>query len=87
MPKLSYTVVGYYSDNNQPWTSHVEAENPKGAGKNAVEELMDLNGFNPSDPADSSYGDIIVVVAILSGRADLATVSPDVVAGTTFLSS
>ena len=36
MPNKFYTVVGYYTDNNQPWVRHVKASSPLEAAIKAV---------------------------------------------------
>lgn len=60
MPDLTYTVVGFYSDNMQPWIEFVMAKSPSEAAEKAVQELIETNG-----------GDLvgeIMVVEILPGH-------------------
>jgi hypothetical protein len=38
---MKYTVIGIYSDNQQPWGNIVEAENPLKAAIKAIKDLYD----------------------------------------------
>lgn len=64
---LTYTIVGYYTDNNQPFTTHVSAVNPAQAMRHGVEWALDVNGW------DTTYADSVNIVAVLAGWCDLVT--------------
>ena len=54
-----FCVVGYYYDNNQPFTSPVSAASPLAAAGAAVRSVLDLNAW------DDDRADEIVIVAVL----------------------
>ena len=82
-PMLSYAVVGYFRDNNQPFTCPVRAAFPLVAAEEAVREMLSVNGW------DADYADDIVIVAILGHNPDADVVEdydlPEVVSGAEFL--
>jgi hypothetical protein len=47
VPKNTYTVIGFYRDNNQPWMEHVTAPDPKAAAGKA---LVKLSAASSGDP-------------------------------------
>ena len=79
---LSYTVVGYFSDNKQPFTCPVDAFTPEGAAGNAVCDLLEINGWEEDRASE------VVVVAILGHNpgADIAVAYdlPEVASGASF---
>jgi len=55
-----YTVVGYYRDNKQPWTQHVEADSPRHAAIRGVQKIWE-GGSNVQE-------NDIVVVDVIEGH-------------------
>lgn len=45
----TYTVIGFYADNQQPWIEYAPGKTPKQAAVKAVRDLSDRNGTDPSD--------------------------------------
>ena len=45
----TYTVFGFYADNQQPWMEHASAKTPKQATVKAVKSLSDRNGGDLSN--------------------------------------
>lgn len=63
---LTYTVIGFYTDNNQPFVISTSALNPDSAERSAVEEALELNGW------DRDYADEIRIVTVLEGSCFVA---------------
>lgn len=56
-----YTVIGFYSDNNQPWMSFVKAGSPKVAAKKGIKAVYD-NGESGAELED------MFVVEVVEGK-------------------
>lgn len=70
-----YSVVGYYSDNNQPWLKIVQAENSAQATFKAVLAVLDINGWDEDD------ADKVKVVMVLAGECHDVKLPCEVVSG------
>lgn len=60
MPLKSYTVVGIYADNQQPWMTRVESTSPRNAAIKGIETVYD-DGKNGPELED------ILVVEVIEG--------------------
>ncbi len=69
----SYTVVGFYADNQQPWATTVDAGSPEQAAGNAVREMMLTNDWDTPDD--------IRVIEVLEGDCRGTGVILEVMAG------
>ena len=79
---LSYTVVGYFSDNRQPFTCPVDAYTPHEAARLVVRDVLELNGWKDDRAAE------VMIVAILGHNpgADITVAYdiPEVTSGYSF---
>ena len=60
----TYTVVGYYEDNGQPWVEHAEAEDWCGA---VVETVKSLEKTDPPSQPYSFDRSNITIVEVFEG--------------------
>ena len=61
MSKQTYTVIGFYADNMQPWITFIEASSPKAAAKLGIKTIYD-NGNGGAELND------IRVVEVVNGQ-------------------
>lgn len=63
MSKKTFTVIGYYDDNKQPWAHSALAEDPQEAARIAAREMVN-SGAHPSDVGvvDVIEGDVNCVL-------------------------
>ena len=78
-----FCVVGYYYDNNQPFTCPISAASPLGAAGAAVRSMLDVNEWDEDQAND------LLIVAVLGidaeGNIGAALVLPEVMPGGEFL--
>lgn len=60
--KTRYTVIGYYTDNEQVWMSPADADSPEEAAAHAVRTMLIANEWDEEDEADN-----LVVVEVIEG--------------------
>ena len=68
-----FTVVGFYTDNHQPWIELVEAKDPQEAAKNAVHSLAALNDMDPAsisviDVFEGKHSGVLNNETVLNGN-------------------
>ena len=68
---MKYTVVGYFEDNEQPFVSWVEADNPEDAVRQAYVERAEFDETEDEDTGDGLHVDTasyVVAVGVFEGH-------------------
>lgn len=58
MSKQTYTVIGFYADNIQPWMTYVKASSPKAAAKLGIKTIYD-NGEGGAELMDMRVVEVV----------------------------
>ena len=76
---MRYTVIGFYTDNDQVWATAVEAKEPQTAARKAVIEMLKTNGWG-HDMAHT-----LRVVEVMQGKPKFAFKNENLVDGSEIL--
>ena len=75
----SWTVIGVYADNDQPWIEHVQASDPKQAAKAGVQRIL------AHQTNELMTADCVMVIEVLAGHHQGRLGNDEALSGTDIL--